>query len=144
MNTFFVRVGVALMTLVSSIPAFAGEIHEAAGQGDLGKVRALLKENPALASSKDDVGATPLHYAASYRKDIAELLLATRAKVNAKANGGMPPLHIAAREGQKDVAELLAAKAEVNASDNDGYTPLHFAAHNAEKDIVNCSPPRPT
>jgi hypothetical protein len=35
-------------------------------QGDLNKVEALLKENPALVSNKDDKGATPLHYAASY------------------------------------------------------------------------------
>jgi hypothetical protein len=57
---------ITLVTLACSIPAFCGEIHDAAETGDLAKVKALLKENPALISSKDNFGKTPLHIAVEY------------------------------------------------------------------------------
>jgi ankyrin repeat protein len=55
---------VTLIALACSTPAFCGEIHEAAKAGDLAKVKALLKDNPELVSSKDNLGFAPLHLAA--------------------------------------------------------------------------------
>jgi ankyrin repeat protein len=82
-------------------PAFGGEIHNAAKSGDLEKVKALLKDNPDLVSSKEDNGETPLHWSALMgHKDVAELLLANKAKVNDKASNGLTPLHWAAGAGQ--------------------------------------------
>jgi ankyrin repeat protein len=127
---------ISLIALACSKPAFCGEIHDAANAGDLEKVKALLKKDPDLVSSRvnerDISGFTPLHWAAmAGKKDIAELLLANGAKVNAKIDGrfgGCTPLHLAAWTGHKDVAELLLAdKAEVDAKDNWGRTPLHKA-----------------
>jgi ankyrin repeat protein len=67
----------------------AHPLHEAARQGELEKVRALLKDNPNLVFSKDDSGGTALHDAAvGGNKAVAELLLANRAEVNAKDNHG--------------------------------------------------------
>jgi hypothetical protein len=55
--------------------AFGQEIDDAAQNGDLEKVKALLKDNPDLVSSKDKWGRTPLHLAArNGHKDVAELL----------------------------------------------------------------------
>ena len=110
----------------------------AARQGDLEKVKALLRDNPDLVFSKDNYGQTPLHYAAATaHKDVVELLLASKAEVNAMANDGDTPLHLAATEGHKDVVELLlASKAEVNAMANDGTKPLHLAAAEGHKDVV--------
>src|ERR1035438_7582111 len=107
-------------------------IHDAAANGDLGTVKALLKGNPGLV---DKSGMTPLHWAAARgHKDVAELLLANGADVNAKNTGttglntGLTPLHYAAGSGHKDVAELLLAnKADVNAK-SDRVTPLHLVA----------------
>ena len=66
-----------------------GEIHNAARDGDLEKVKALLKDNPDLVFSKDTNGTTPLHWAAiNGHKDVASLLLANKAAVNAKDNSG--------------------------------------------------------
>ena len=56
---------VTLVALVWSCLAFCGEIHDAAEDGDLEKVKALLKANPDLVNSKDTNGMTPLHFAAA-------------------------------------------------------------------------------
>jgi TonB family protein len=117
---------VTLIALACSFPALCHEIHDAAMTGDLAKVKALLKDNPKLASNKDDAGDTPLHLTAQggYR-DVAKLLLAKRAEVNAGNKDGWTPLHLAAMEGNKDMAELLLAnKADINAKSNVGTTPF--------------------
>jgi uncharacterized protein len=97
--------------------AFCGEIHDAAKNGDLGRVKALVKDNPDLVFSRDNDGWTALHYAAfNGKKDVVELLLANTADVSAKDNVGRTPLHAAASTGHEDVVELLLAnKADVNA-----------------------------
>lgn len=124
--------------LAWSSPIFGSEIHDAAKNGELARVKALLKENPELVSSKDEFGWTPLHLAAANgHKGVAEFLLANKADVNGKSNDGDTPLHAAARSGQKDLAEfLLANKAEVNATNKDGMTPLHLAAREGNKDVA--------
>jgi ankyrin repeat protein len=67
-------------------------------EGDLEKVKALLKGNSHLVFSKDDLGVTPLHTAAFWgHKDVVELLLANKAEVNATDKHGQTPLHKAAR-----------------------------------------------
>jgi ankyrin repeat protein len=119
-------------------PVFCTDIHDAAKSGDMEAVKSLLKSNPDLVFSKDDLGLTPLHWAASEgRKDVADFLLANKANINAKDNNGDTPLHQAAALGKKDVAALLLAnKADVNAKDNNGDTPLHQAAAKDHKDIA--------
>jgi ankyrin repeat protein len=63
------------LALLLCRPACGGEIHDAALRGDLEKVQALLKADPALVSSKDDSGRTPLHAAAVVgHKDVVDLL----------------------------------------------------------------------
>ena len=54
---------VLLVALAWSSPAFCGEIHDAARDGDLAKATAWLKGHPSLAFSKDNGGETPLHWA---------------------------------------------------------------------------------
>ncbi len=127
-----------LLALPWGSPAFCGEIHDAARNGDVAKVRALLKDHPDLVSSKGSTGETPLHVAAAKGfDDVAQLLLAQKANVNAQDDNGRTPLHLAAQGGHKDVLELLlASKAEVNAKDNKGWTPLHLAASRGHKEVA--------
>ncbi len=128
----------ALVALAWSTLAFCDEIHDAVKDGDLAKIQALLKADPDLVFSKDSVGRTPLHLAASRgNKGVAALLLASKADAEAQDNGGRTPLHYAAFTGHKDVAELLlVSKADVNAEDNDGWTPLRCATVMHQKDVA--------
>jgi ankyrin repeat protein len=98
------------------------DVHSAARQGNLVKVKALLAHYPDLVSGKDGFGDTPLHSAAeSGQRDVAEFLLANKAEVNVKNKYGSTPLHYAAGNDHKDVAELLLANgAEVNVRNDEG------------------------
>ena len=51
---------VLLLALAGSHPAFGDAIHDAARNGNLGKVQSLLKHNPDQVSGKDKNGATCL------------------------------------------------------------------------------------
>jgi ankyrin repeat protein len=140
-NEIFMKTIILSLLLLNTLlccPAFCGEIHDAARDGDLEKVKALLKDNPDLVFSKDNVGWMPLEFAAwKGYKDIVELLLASNADVNAKDNLGDTPLHFAVANDHKDVVELLlASKADVNAKDKAGETPLHEAAMKDHKDVA--------
>ena len=138
---------IALVTLAWSRPAFCDAIHDAARDGDLAMVTALLKDNPDLVFSKDNNGATPLHSAvARGHKDVAEFLLANGANVNSRDILGCTPLYWAANQGHKDVAELLLAKgADLNAVTLPWYfngeemgraTPLQYAVAWRHEDVA--------
>ena len=120
-------------------PALCGEIHDAANEGNLEKVKALLKDNPDLVFSRDNDGETPLHRAAYWGyKEMAIFLIFNKADVNAKDIKGQTPLHKAADQGRKPIVELLlACKGDVNAKDNDGWTPMHSAAGGKRNPLDN-------
>ena len=125
-------------TLSWSSLAFCGEIHDAAADGNLEKVKLLIKDKPDLVFSKDTNGLTALHWAVNRdHKEVLEFLLANKADVNAKVNDGGTALHMAVGNSNKYlVALLLANKADVNAADNSGHTPLSGAAVTGQKDMV--------
>jgi len=122
------------------VPVAGGhEILDAVTSNDLERVKALLKETPALVLSRENRnGATPLHIAAlNGNKDIVELFLAYKADANAKNNIGVVPLHVAADRGHTDVAVLLLTHgADVNAKMQYGMTPLHMAAGTGRKEMA--------
>ena len=129
--TFFRRSAAIISGgLVCGTLAFCAEIHDAARDGYLLNVKALLKDNPSLVFSKDDLGNTPLHWATNTgHRDVAEFLISSKAPIDGRNLKDMTPLHYAALDGHKNVVEpLLANKAEVNARCTGGFTPLHLAA----------------
>jgi TonB family protein len=129
---------ITIFALAWITPSFCGEIHDAARDGDLQRVKSLLIMQLGAVSSKDDNGNTPLHCAAEKgHKDVAELLLSHKAEVNAQNNKGEIPLHLAAEQGNKEVVELLLAnKSDVNAKTNKGMMPLDLAVSNNRKDVT--------
>jgi uncharacterized protein len=86
----FLLATVLLTMLAWSIPAFCGEIHDAAREGDLQKAKKLLEGDPRLVSTRDDFGKVPFHWATQEgHKDVAQLLLGNKAEVNARGNNGV-------------------------------------------------------
>lgn len=130
---------VMLVALACSTLAFCGEIHDAAKAGDLEKVKALLKANPDLVSSKDSDGATALHSAAyAGQLQIVETLVEHCASVNTTTTDGVTPLHWAAAAGSVDVCKFLLLKgADVSAVDRVDHLPIVYAAHFGRKDVVD-------
>jgi ankyrin repeat protein len=101
---------VIAVALVCKVFASDTDIFQAALNGDVAKVKSLLKDNPHLASSKDEFGNSSLHWAAlKGYKDIVELLLQYGAEVNARSDHGFTPLGNAAGEGQQEIVQLLLA-----------------------------------
>lgn len=119
--------------------ALSQTFHDAAGSGDLEKVKAMLKDNPNLVFSRIvNLGDTPLHAAAGHgHKHVVELLLAKGADVNVVDQNGQTPLHDTAGNGHTDVVRLLLAKgADVHAKMHYDLTPLHMATIHGHKDMA--------
>lgn len=101
-------------------------IFQAAADGNLAKVEALLKRNPTLINLRDRHSKTPLHKTATV--EIAGLLIRYGADVNARGWMGSTPLHEMTSKDRLDIAQLLIAHgANVNATRDYNITPLHWA-----------------
>ena len=111
--------------------ASAAEIHDAAANGDLDRINAIVKQDASMLKLADDSGDQPLHHAAEARKVAAlELLIQLGAEVNAANRSGLTPLHLASKNGPTDAVEaLIKAGAKADAKDAVGRTPLDMAAH---------------
>jgi hypothetical protein len=131
--TFFsCRFLLAVAVLIGSGLVFGGEIHEAAVNGDLEKVKALLKANPDLVSSKDESGRTALHRAVLFgNKGMVELLLANKIEVGAKDIYGRTALDIAVTRGYADVILLLRQQAQQETTNTVATTPAKPATTNS-------------
>jgi ankyrin repeat protein len=124
---------------ISEWKALSKAFHDAAANGELGKVKAMLEDHPNLVVSRIvNFGDTPLHAAARKgHKDVVELLLAEGSDVNVVDQNDQTPLHNTAGNGHKAVVELLLARgAGVNAKMHNDLTPLHMAVSNGHKNVV--------
>jgi ankyrin repeat protein len=114
-------------------------VADAAMNGDLERVEALIRQGADLDAAQGD-GMTALHWAAEEgRVDIAHALIAAGANVSVTTRmGDYTPLHIAARGGSAAiVAALLEAGADPGVkTSTGGSTPLHFAAATASVESV--------
>ncbi|MGH7939850.1 MAG: ankyrin repeat domain-containing protein [Limisphaerales bacterium] len=137
---FFLARGaiVALFIWIGGAAALCGQINDAARTGNLAKVKALLKERPALVSSTAFDGWTPLYEAADNGYfGMAKLLVANGADVNGRSKGGRSPLYLATMYDHRDIVKLLLAHgADANVKDDEGITPLHLAAWHGYLDVA--------
>ncbi|XP_015262135.1 PREDICTED: tankyrase-2 isoform X2 [Gekko japonicus] len=115
----------------------ARELFEACRNGDVERVKRLVR--PENVNGRDTAGrkSSPLHFAAGFgRRDVVEYLLQTGANVHARDDGGLIPLHNACSFGHAEVVNLLLRHgADPNARDNWNYTPLHEAAIKGKIDV---------
>lgn len=121
-------VGIAVFCVIGMY-CLASDVHEAAKQGDLAKLKTLIAENPDLANAKNENQETPLHAAVSGgHLDIVDLLIAAEADVNAVDNQKRTPLHLACYDGHKEIVEkLISHGADLEAKFSNGTTPLFWA-----------------
>lgn len=90
----------------------------------------LLLQNNAILFKKNNLGLTPLHYAAGYGYPyLSTMLISYGARVNEPDIYGNTPLIAAVYSGAQLVIEILIdAGADVNLADKKGNTPLMVAA----------------
>ena len=87
--------------------ALAGELQDAAGRGELEKVRSLVRANPATINVRDG-GTTALHEATrAGHLEIVKLLIASGANVNATDFSGLTPLKLALGRRHTEIADFL-------------------------------------
>ncbi len=134
-----VRIAIALfLFLVSSTVAFAGPLHEAARDGDLEQVRALIDAGADL-DAQGDNGETPLNTAIlKGHVLVATLLIDRGAGIQARNKGGFTPLHAAAYANAVEIAEqLLSRGADVNDQQNKaGGTALSVASEEGHAGVA--------
>jgi hypothetical protein len=111
--------------------SFESRIVNAADQGNLAIVKALLNEGSSL-NERGSFETTALHRAVfQNHKEIVDFLIQQGADIDLKDIGGATPLHIAARRGNIEMVKTLIRNgAKIDPEDNDGYTPLHRAVLN--------------
>jgi ankyrin repeat protein len=120
---------IALLLPATGLAADAAALVDAAANGDLAAVRALLKQGTDANAARGD-GATALHAAVhADRLDIAGALLDAGAKATAADRYGVTPLYLASVNGSVDMLRrLLDAGADPNSADPGGETALMTAA----------------
>ena len=125
--------------LIFSIRISAEEIHDVVIQGDLQKVIELIKKNPELLNSKDQLGRTPLHWATrGVHLEIIKYLVSKGAEINCKDNMNVIPLHSIAVRGHTEAAKFLILHgADINAIDKTNNTSLSYALSRNFKEIVS-------
>ena len=120
--------------------AFAqnAEIHKAAYNGDINKVRELLQKG-VKPDERDSFGGTALH-AAMFQKNmqIVKLLLQNGFNINAQGTqNGYTPLHDAVWANNLEAAKLLLDEgAKTNLKGKDGLTPFGKAKNEGKTEIV--------
>jgi uncharacterized protein len=123
--------------VAAQIAAVIGDldVFDAAALARVGRVRALLANEPELAKARTADGFTALHYPAFFggddAADVARALIDAGADVNSRSDNDFSvlPIHSAVAGGHDDVAAVLIdAGADVNATQPHGWTPLLGAA----------------
>jgi ankyrin repeat protein len=146
-NTYRAFLGGCLIALLAGPPGRAESVHDAARGGDLAQVKALVAKDRKLLndpfkpqrvtkSSSQEIGFTPLHFAArGGHLALLKWLLEQGADARAKDTWERTALHLALSGGKSEreteafVDLLLKHKADENAKELlYRYTPLHKAA----------------
>jgi ankyrin repeat protein/Tol biopolymer transport system component len=133
-----IRVAVLCLVTISAAPAMAGDIHDAAREGDVDALRAILEQSPSLVDARDANGRTPLHWACrGVHADAARYLVAAGADVGAADESGVTPLHSVAFRGNAELCRLFIENgADIDATIVGGTTSIFLAVRAGHADVV--------
>ncbi|XP_071436582.1 ankyrin repeat domain-containing protein 55 isoform X2 [Pithys albifrons albifrons] len=130
----------ATSTLAASMADASEEIdltvvYQAAANGDVNTLTAVIREDPSILECCDREGCTPLMHAVSGRQvDTVKLLLKMGANINTQDAYGRTSLSLATYLGWLEgCVSLLRNGAKQNIPDKNGRLPLHAAT--AEPDV---------
>ena len=121
------------------IVSAATELHVVAQQGNVEKVKRLLKQKIDV-NSLSSSGYTPLHISAGFdKRRVTKLLLINGAKINARDSSGRTPLHLSARRGHLSMGKfLLSLGANPSIRDRSNRTPADIARqYNVNDKVVD-------
>ncbi|XP_075398767.1 ankyrin repeat domain-containing protein 55 [Tenrec ecaudatus] len=110
-------------------------VYQAASNGDVNALTAVIREDPSILECCDSEGCTPLMHAVSGRQvDTVKLLLKMGASINMQDTYGRTSLCLATYLGWLEgCVSLLRNGAKHNIPDKNGRLPLHAAT--AEPDV---------
>uniref|UniRef100_A0A8C2MEW1 Ankyrin repeat domain 55 n=1 Tax=Cricetulus griseus TaxID=10029 RepID=A0A8C2MEW1_CRIGR len=110
-------------------------VYQAASNGDVNALTAVIREDPSILECCDSEGCTPLMHAVSGRQvDTVKLLLKMGANINTQDSYGRTSLCLATYLGWLEgCVSLLRNGAKHNIPDKNGRLPLHAAT--AEPDV---------
>ncbi|MBN3310849.1 ANR55 protein, partial [Amia calva] len=110
-------------------------VYQAAANGDVNTLTAIIREDPSILECCDSEGSTPLMHAVSGRQvDTVKLLLKMGASINTQDACGRTSLSLATYLGWLEGCVcLLRNGAKQNIADKNGRLPLHAAT--AETDL---------
>ena len=133
----FILVLVAFACTTATVRA--GPLHDAARDGDVERIVALLDQGEPVAAP-DDAGEPALLIAAlAGHSDTVSVLLERGCDIHVRNKGGLTALHAAAYGGHADVAALLVEKG-ANVNDVANFyqmSPLHAAAEEGHTEVVS-------
>jgi ankyrin repeat protein len=134
-RSLILRILAVLLLLVPSAQANAqsDDLFNAAGKGDLARVKTLLA-NGADINAKSHNGGTALIWASYFGKpEVVQALIDKGADVNARDTGGQTALFLASQEDHLIIVQALLAKnADPDISTDKAETALTIAAQNGE------------
>ncbi len=128
---FVVHVFCMMFFLVCGQNSWANDLVEAAGEGDVAKVTALLKKNVAVDTRGDEGNTALIQAVREGSLDVVRVLVEHKADVNAKNEYGYTPLLFSTSDGDWNITKfLLENKADVHVRGTSNTdTPLLHAAH---------------
>ena len=136
------RIGIwSALCLGITISCPAGEIHEAARKGNLGRVKSILVSDGSLLNAVDFIGHTPLTLSAAYgRWDLFQYLLDAGADVNHITRTKATVMHCASYHDRPEMVRLLFQKGGapcLKVKDIFGeYTPMLRAVQRGSKNVI--------
>ena len=116
------------------------DIFEAAALGRVDRIKQLLRENPARASSYSPDGFPVVGLASFFgHLDAARTLIAAGANIHAAATNALKVQAIHAAVASRNieiVRAVLEAGADPNAAQQQGFRPIHEAGNNGNRELA--------